>query len=132
VSDAELWLPVPGYDRYIVSELGRVARLLRPAPNSKGYMKVHLGRGNQFYVHQLVMLAFNGPPPPLHNVDHEDFNRGNNRLTNLRYMLKRDNDWRWHIHESDVDPAELARINAEYEALEAGGDIPSWAGGEAS
>lgn len=129
----ELWLPIPERDPYIVSDHGRVARLLKPSPNSKGYMKVALGRAHQIYVHQLVMLAFDGPPPPRHNVDHEDFNRANNHRSNLRYMLKVDNDWRWHIHEQDVDPAELARINADYEALEAADQVPGWAAaGEAS
>lgn len=125
----ELWLPVPGHHNYLVSDLGRVARIRRPTPNSKGYMKVTLSTANvptQVYVHQLVMAAFEGPPPPLHNVDHKDFNRSNNMRSNLRYMLKAHNDWRWHIHEQDVDPAELARIEADYEALQAAGETTGW------
>lgn len=129
---SELWLPVPEHDKYVVSDHGRVARLLKPSRQSKGYMKVALGRAHQVYVHQLVMAAFEGPCPPLHNVDHHDFDRSNNVLTNLRYMLKAHNDFRWHIHESDIDPAELARIEATYDALEATGDLTGWGSEEAA
>lgn len=122
----ELWLPVPGHEKYIVSELGRVARLLRPARNSKGYMKVTLPGRTQVYVHQLVLRAFAGPAPAGHTADHYDFNRGNNALTNLRWLPKPLNDWRWQVNEADVDPVELARVEAAYAELEAADAVPSW------
>jgi len=120
----ELWLPVVSNDRYIVSELGRVARLLRPAPTNKGYLKVSLCHGDrtppdQPYVHQLVMAALAGPCPPGFNVDHLDFTRDNNTRSNLRYMLKAHNDWRWKRYEENASPTELADIDARYAAWEA-------------
>jgi hypothetical protein len=138
MSTPELWLPVPGHDKYIVSELGRVARLLTPAANSKGYLKVSLYRGPgqppaQPYVHQIVLLAFQGPPPPGHNVDHEDFKRANNARANLRYLPKHINDWRWKDYEANhLDPADLERWDREAAAALARGDADTWTAGEAA
>ena len=74
-------------------------RVLMPAlnhkQNRKGYLKVCLGSKVQAYVHQLVAEAFIGPCPPGHNVDHIDHDRWNNRVSNLRYLPKPENDFRW-------------------------------------
>jgi hypothetical protein len=44
-------------------------------------------------VHRLVLLAFVGPPPtPKHQAAHWDDNRRDNRLSNLRWATKRENE----------------------------------------
>lgn len=102
----ETWKPIPGHDGYEASDLGRVRSVDREIPGvfkgtaavrlwrgrvlklqrlSTGYLLVHLGKGNQRLVHRLVMLAFMGNPPPGQTVAHNDGNRSNNHLRNLRY-----------------------------------------------
>lgn len=90
---AERWLPVAGWP-YEVSNEGRVRRLgsavaLAPRPNGKGYLRVQLskdGKQQDHYIHRLVCVAFNGPPPsPAHEVDHDNEDRACNRDTNLKW-----------------------------------------------
>lgn len=129
VATGELWLPIPGHNGYEASDHGHIRRVRHriPTPNSKGYWKVNLGRGNQIYVHQAVMLAHHGPPPAGHNIDHKDFNPANNQLTNLRYRPEPYNSTRWRWREADMDPAEIARIDALYEQAIALGRAPDQA-----
>jgi hypothetical protein len=99
----EIWRPVPGYEGYEASNLGRVrsldrwlekknrvkcfqrGRVLRQPPDH-GYPRTKLG-----YVHTFVMLAFCGPPPDGMVVAHNDGNPLNNKLDNLRYATPSDN-----------------------------------------
>lgn len=106
----ERWLPVPGWEgSYEVSDHGRVrsvdrvtingsrwkGRVLKPAPHRSGHQRVVLISGkvrkNRF-VHELVLLAFVGPRPiPEMDSCHGDGNPMNNRLGNLRWDTKRNN-----------------------------------------
>ena len=95
---SERWVPVPGFDgQYEVSDRGRVrrpARLLALSNAPGGYRRVTLSRGNKgygFLLHRLVMLAFVGPCPPDHEVDHRDADKTNNRLANLEYVTRPEN-----------------------------------------
>jgi hypothetical protein len=112
---AEEWRAIPGHDGYEVSDLGRVrsidrhvtcppgklgvqrrfyrGKVLKLSPSGNGYLHVTLGKKNHegVDVHQLVLLAFVGPPPDGHEGDHRNRNRHNNELTNLRYRLSHDN-----------------------------------------
>lgn len=90
----EIWREVPEYEGvYEVSNLGRVRRVetqrvLKGKTLRNGYREVTLSReGNPrfFLIHRLVMLAFKGAPPEKHEVCHNDGNKENNRLDNLRY-----------------------------------------------
>ena len=57
-----------------------------------GYRQVKIC-GQNYNVHRVVMLAFNGPPPneQAWQVHHKDGDRANNRLDNLEYMTPRQN-----------------------------------------
>lgn len=110
----ERWVAIPGYeDAYAVSDLGRVKslarrvrlwtpnageltrsvaeRILRPGPQKSGHLSVALGKGNSKQVHQLVLLAFEGPRPEGLEVLHRDGDPSNNRLSNLRYGTRSEN-----------------------------------------
>ncbi len=109
----ERWLPVVGFEGYYeVSELGRVrsldrvvrsryrsnwkmtGRIIRPSRDGGGYLGVNLsanGRKCRGVIHRLVLAAFVGPIPDGHEVDHWDFDRANNRLSNLRYATSEKN-----------------------------------------
>lgn len=96
----EVWKPIPGYGGYEVSNLGRVrsyhikgSRRLSSVPHvlkhttdkRSGYQGTGLGKGNFRRIHHLVLLAFVGPCPDGLEALHNDDNKSNNRLDNLRY-----------------------------------------------
>ena len=105
----ERWKPVPGYEGLyevsdhgrVLSHRGRAPKILRPYQTGNGHFQVDLrdGRGRkQPRVHQLVMEAFVGPPPPGMEVRHLDGNPANNALSNLAYGTRGQNneDRKWH------------------------------------
>ena len=111
----ETWKPIPGFDGYEASDLGRVrsidrhvlcppgklgiqrrfyrGRVLKLSPSGNGYLHVTLGKKNRngADVHALVLLAFVGPPPEGQEGDHRDRKKHNNKLTNLRYRPSGEN-----------------------------------------
>lgn len=99
----ETWLDIPGFEgAYQVSDHGRVrsldrlvahkdgrlckakGKILTLKPNVGGYPSLRLGRGHPAMVHQLVALAFLGPAYGRF-VCHNDNDKSNNHLPNLRY-----------------------------------------------
>lgn len=98
-----MWRPVPGYEGYYsVSDAGQVrseprldalnrpvkGRMLRPGVSGSGYLTVNLwrnGRGYTVPVHVAVALAFLGERPEGQEVCHNDGDRTNNQVWNLRY-----------------------------------------------
>lgn len=106
---AERWLPVPGFEGfYEVSDQGHVrsvrhmtgagwrgGRLLKPFPDSDGYLRVNLSRHGEIFglrpVHGLVLLAFVGPAPDGQQVRHGLGGKTDNRLVNLCYGTPLDN-----------------------------------------
>jgi len=105
----EQWRDIPDHDGYQASDLGRIrsldrlvecrngvvkpfkGRILAPQNQTSGYFGMVLGRGRPRLVHRLVMLAFVGPCPSGHEVAHNDGNRRNNALSNLRYATPKEN-----------------------------------------
>lgn len=104
---AEEWRPVPSYEGiYEVSDQGRIRslsrfitertgtvrrhdeRILRLQMNSNGYLVFDAHRDDHrrtLHVHQVVLLAFVGPPKQGQEVLHGNGNRRDPRLSNLRY-----------------------------------------------
>jgi len=112
----ELWKDIPGYEgKYQASTYGRIksleretlwksrsgkpflrkvpSRILKPGQYCKcGHVSVILGRGTPGKpVHQLILLAFIGPPSNGMEVLHNNGNPKDNRLCNLRYGTRREN-----------------------------------------
>lgn len=99
----EVWKDVVGLEgRYEVSNLGRVrslafrgrgeAGLMRPSPNYSGYQVITLGaHRKQYRVHVLVLEAFVGPRPPGMQGCHNNGDRADNRLENLRWDTPKGN-----------------------------------------
>jgi hypothetical protein len=106
----EIWKDIPNYEGvYQVSNCGNVKSLARKRHNQYscfnvdesiltqnthrcGYLWVGLsreGKRKSFYVHRLVMLAFDKHSNL--QVDHKDGNKQNNNLENLRYVSNREN-----------------------------------------
>lgn len=83
-------------ESYMVSSLGRVAKILRGATcKTTGYRQIILCRKGiayrAFRVHQLVARAFNGPQPEDTVVNHKDEDKTNNEPYNLEYITQGDN-----------------------------------------
>ena len=96
----EGWKVVVGWDRYEVSNMGRVRRsdtkVIKKATVSKGtgYLVVSLNRpGLQAVrtVHSLVLESFIGPCPVGKEARHENHNRADARLSNLCWGLPIEN-----------------------------------------
>lgn len=110
----EEWRPIKGWESYEVSNMGRVKRtlqerfysggksslysekLMNQCFTEDGYAQVTLkqfGRRGTYYVHRLVLFAFDIlPPTPEHTeVNHKDQNTKNNRLDNLEWVTPKEN-----------------------------------------
>lgn len=115
----EEWKPVVGYESfYEVSNFGRVRSLdrydgcnrfrhgsLRATPvdkTSTGYRFINLckyGVAKKLNVHVLVLEAFVGPRPSRnHEACHEDGDRANARLSNLRWDTAKGNQADKWVH----------------------------------
>ena len=100
----EVWMPVPDYPLYSVSNLGRVRSdnlyshklplIMSVYPDKDGHMRVRLsktGKVKNFYVHRLVAMAFIANPESLPIVNHKDENPANNRVENLEWCTALEN-----------------------------------------
>ena len=101
----EKWRPVPGYAGYEVSDCGKVRsyyalrdptaqiqdgpqRIMTVYQKKTGYLYVWLYRNRKKHrcsIHRLVMLVFVGPCPKGREVCHNDGDKTNNHINNLRY-----------------------------------------------
>lgn len=97
----EAWARHPTYVDYDISTLGRVRRatpkkgtrvghILSPRPNDTGYLTVVIGNKPR-KVHALVLETFVGPRPLKHDGCHNDGDRTNNALPNLRWATRAEN-----------------------------------------
>lgn len=117
-TEVELWRDIKGYEGYYqISSLGRVYSVPRKGkPNgairktrvrkSDGYVDVNLctpETGTRRHtVHLLVARAFLGDAPEGYEVSHEDGNRSNPRLSNLRYRTHAENVALAEVHGTKV------------------------------
>lgn len=89
----EIWKPIVGFEKYSVSNLGRIknpfGKILKPFPNNKGYLRVHLNSENIKHkhcsVHRAVALAFILNPDNLPQINHKNHNVQDNRVKNLEW-----------------------------------------------
>lgn len=86
----ETWKAVPGLeDRYLVSDEGRVARLMQVKPPTRRYVRINvrdaLGKMRTHLAHVWVLEAFVGPRPPGARARHLNDDPTDNRLENLAW-----------------------------------------------
>jgi hypothetical protein len=95
--EAVEWKDIPGLPGYQVSDSGQVKRLVPEKTldgniDRHGYRR-HNIKGTCIYVHRLVLSAFIGPCPPGHEGCHNDGDKLNNSLSNLRWGTRSANTW---------------------------------------
>lgn len=110
----EIWRDIEGYKGlYQVSDQGRIrsldrivahsrygyktlkGRLLRPTKNGDGYFYINLYKDNhekKYKTHRLVAQAFIPNPENKEEVDHINTKRDDNRVENLRWATKLENN----------------------------------------
>ena len=119
----EVWKLVPEYEgKYEVSDQGRVrsfqrypqGRILRPGRMPGGHLSVALGRGNSQCVHKLVLLTFVGAAPDKHECFHINGIPNDNRLANLRWGTRSENniDAVLHQHRGKLTEAQVKDIRS--------------------
>jgi len=85
----------PGYEISDNGDIRRYGKILKPAPNTQGYLHVtlcHKGSRKTRTIHSIVCKAFHGPrPTPSHDAAHWDGDKTNNRANNLRWATKAEN-----------------------------------------
>ena len=100
----EIWRDIEGFEGlYQVSNLGRTKRLykndkekiLKPFFNRYGYLYINLykeGKRETCRVHRLVAKAFIPNPENKPEVNHKDEDKTNNKVENLEWMTRRENN----------------------------------------
>jgi hypothetical protein len=108
----EIWKSIKDYEDYEVSNFGNVKslkfskeRILKPGTEYGRYLTVVLCRESKpktFKVHQLVATSFlNHQPCGMKLVvNHIDFNKTNNNVSNLEIVTQRGNTNKKHIKSS--------------------------------
>lgn len=81
----EIWKPVDGYEEYMVSSKGRIAKILKGDSNGKGYRFIKFSDNKRIYKHQLVARAFIPNPNNYSIINHIDGNKDNNDVKNLEW-----------------------------------------------
>ena len=100
----EIWknISIPGYEHFMVSNLGRVKNsktdhIMTIGDNGRGYCNCKIKTGGitkTVYVHRLVAEAFLPDWDPTLQVNHIDKNKKNNCVTNLEMVTDAENkEW---------------------------------------
>lgn len=110
----ECWKDIKGYEKYQISNFGRVRRkakivkvgiknvkkafkeeqLLKPLKFTKGYLGIKLYNNSgakNYKIHRLVAEAFIPNPDNLEQVNHIDGDKTNNKVNNLEWCSCQEN-----------------------------------------
>lgn len=99
MSEVETFVKINGFERYEVSNLGKVrniksGRILKPSLQKNGYLTYGLYENNKqkfLYLHRIIATAFIDNPDEKPCVNHIDENKLNNDLSNLEWCTVREN-----------------------------------------
>lgn len=96
---AENWRIVQEYNHYEVNEIGQIRHIkrkkvlsLRVSPNGYAYVNFNInGYRKNFAVHRIVAQAFLPNPNNYSEVNHKDYNKLNNTVSNLEWVSSSQN-----------------------------------------
>jgi hypothetical protein len=95
----ETWKNITDYPNYNISNYGNVKNIitnkLLKSSEMGGYKSISLtqnGKRNSFKIHRLVAMAFIDNPDNKSDVNHKDKNKGNNTVSNLEWMTRKENN----------------------------------------
>lgn len=95
------WKPYPEDNDYLVSRDGRVfgkrGWILAPGKSGCGYLTYNIS-GRTVRAHYLVARTWIGPRPDGLEISHEDGNRHNNSVDNLKYVTHSENERQKRLH----------------------------------
>ena len=91
---------IEGYENYLIFEDGVVinsksGREIKPCLSNMGYYIIGLskdGKRNNFLIHRLIALAYLPNPDNKLFIDHINRNTKDNRIDNLRWVTRSEND----------------------------------------
>lgn len=98
--DNEIWLPIAGFPKYQISNIGRVKnvstnKVRKHSFDKDGYPRLNLMiEGNiqkNVHVHKLVCKSFIGEKPDNHIVNHKNGIKDDNTADNLEWVSYREN-----------------------------------------
>lgn len=101
---------IDGYENYLIQEDGKIFNIKRNSKmklqkNKFGYIKVGLtnsnGKYKMFYHHRLLAIHFIQNPENKKEIDHIDKNPSNNRLENLRWVNKSEQQYNRNIFKNN-------------------------------
>ena len=99
------WTKIPGFSDYSISDLGQIkgprSGAMRFQITWNKYLRVGLyknRRSHNKFVHVLVLESFVGPRPKNYECGHLDGDPQNNKLTNLRWVSRKENQFHRKLH----------------------------------
>lgn len=112
----EIYKTIKGYDnRYKISNYGNVlsinylnrgvAKILKPLPAGKDYLRVNLYKDKIYkssYIHRLVAQYFIGEIKKGYEINHIDKNKSNNNVKNLEIITHRENSCHKYINGNKI------------------------------
>ena len=98
------WHPFSKY--YLASKCGKILslkrkekRILKLIVTKKGYLEFVFCENNKkrhYFVHRFIYECFKGVIPKGMEIDHFDFNRKNNQISNLQILTHKENHHKSH------------------------------------
>ena len=98
----EIWKDIKGFDfTYLISNYGKIQKIenekstiLKIYDNGIGYKMVSMKQNSKYkmqYIHRLVAECFLDNPNNLREVNHIDFDKANNNLSNIEWCDRQKN-----------------------------------------
>ena len=114
-----MWKEIKESNNYLVNENGCVKRkwndkILTQSKQANGYLTVGINLGDKYkrcYVHRLVAETFLPNPDNLSDVNHKDYNKENNCVSNLEWCNRSNNLKHSYNHSNREHMRQLAATN---------------------